>query len=92
MSKYSQDQLSSLCHIETAERWLLIPLATMNLICICTGLYARHLDRPLEEAQRKAEEASRRAMNMSYATLSNLSDKTTKTGPPPTPELKPWSA
>jgi len=59
-----------LCQKERAQRYLLIPLASLNLICLCTGLIARHLDIKLEVIQ----DAKRLAEKSRMSSWTGLSD------------------
>jgi hypothetical protein len=61
--RFAPSNFNAPCQLEMAERYLLIPLALLNLFCLCTGLIARHLDLKLEAIQNAEKLALKKRMS-----------------------------
>jgi hypothetical protein len=63
LARFAPSNFNATCQLEMAERYLLIPLALLNLFCLCTGLIARHLDLKLEAIQNAEKLALKKRMS-----------------------------
>ncbi|KAF2674927.1 hypothetical protein BT63DRAFT_420184 [Microthyrium microscopicum] len=58
------DEFGTPCKVERAQRWLFIPLAIMNFMCACSGVWAHSRDREIYKVQQTKRHEEKRMLSM----------------------------